>query len=101
MIAQDLAHRGVTPDSRVAVIASPYDAGWARLGRLHLVGAIPPSRAVNYWRLDETGRRSTSKLFADAGAVAVIAIPAPDTLPRGWERINGGAVLLISSALSR
>jgi hypothetical protein len=98
MIARDLAAHGLGPGSSVAVIASPYDAGWARLGRLHLVGAIPPARASRYWSLDEPTQRAASKLFADAGAVALIAVPAPDTLPRGWARINGGAVLLISRA---
>ena len=97
MLARDLARLGVGPGSRIAVIASPYDAGWARLGRLHLVGAVPPSRAAGYWSLDEAGRRATSKLFADAGAIALVAVPAPDTLPRGWTRINGGAVLLVSA----
>src|SRR3954468_6598046 len=97
-IARDLATRGVRAGSRVAVIASPYDAGWARLGRLHVVGAIPPSRASRYWSLDEATQRAASKLFANAGAVAIVAVPAPDSLPRGWERISGGAVLLISRA---
>ena len=95
VIAQDLARRGVGPGSKVAVVASPYDAGWARLGRLQLVGAVPPSRASSYWRLDDAGRLVASRLFANAGAVAVVAVPAPDTLPRGWTRITGGAVLLI------
>ena len=99
MIARDLASLGVGPASKIAVVASPYDAGWARLGRLHLVGAVPPSRAAGYWRLDESRRLATSKLFADAGAVAVVTVPAPDTLPRGWTRISGGAVLLISRGL--
>ena len=98
LTVRDLARIGVGAGSKVAVIASPYDAGWARLGRLHLVGAVPSSRATGYWRLDDTGRLATSRLFADAGAVAVVAVPAPDTLPRGWARISGGAVLLISGA---
>ena len=101
LIARDLAGLGLGPGSRVAVVGSPYDAGWARVGRLHLVGAVPPSRATGYWRLDEAGRLATSKLFADAGAVAVVAVPAPDTLPRGWARVSGGAVLLISSTPAR
>lgn len=101
LTARDLAGRGVLPGSKVAVIASPYDAGWARVGRLHLVGAVPPSRATSYWQLDDAGRLATSKLFADAGAVAVVAVPAPDILPRGWARISGGAVLLISGASAR
>ena len=95
VIAQDLASHGVRAGSKVAVIASPYDAGWARLGRLQLVAAVPPSRASSYWRLDEAGRLAASKLFADAGAVAVVAVPAPDTLPRGWTHLTGSAVLLI------
>ncbi|HKN68616.1 MAG TPA: hypothetical protein VJW73_20165, partial [Gemmatimonadaceae bacterium] len=95
IIARELAALGVDPGSKVAVIASPYDAGWARLGRLQLAGAVPPSRANSYWQLDEAGRLTASKLFASAGAVAVVAVPAPDTLPRGWTRIRGGAVLLI------
>jgi len=95
VVARDLAERGVGPGSKVAVIASPYDAGWARLGRLQLVGAVPPSRAGSYWQVDEARRLGASKLFASAGAVAVVAVPAPDTLPRGWTRISGGAVLLI------
>jgi len=97
-IARDLGRVGVGPDSRIALVGSPYDAGWARLGRLHLVGAIPPSRAAGYWSLDEAGRHRASTLFADAGAIAVVAVPAPDTLPAGWARITGGAVLLISNA---
>lgn len=100
-IARDLAQLGVRRGSRVAVIGSPYDAGWARLGRLHLVGAVPPSRASGYWGLDDAGRRITSRLFADAGAVAVIAVPAPDTLPTGWVLISGGAVLLITGTQAR
>ena len=101
MIARDLARLGVVPGSRIAVVASPYAAGWARLGRLRLVGAVPPARAAGYWSLDEAGQRATSKLFADAGAIAVVAIPAPDTLPLGWRRISGGAVLLVSGPLIR
>src|SRR4051812_25772005 len=97
-IARDLATRGVRAGSRVAVIASPYDAGWARLGRLHVVGAIPPSRVSRYWSLDEATQRAASKLFADAGAVAIVAVPAPGSLPQGWARISGGAVLFISRA---
>ena len=97
LISRDLARLGVGPGSRIAVVGSPYDAGWARLGRLRLIGAVPPSRAAGYWSLDETGRRATSKLFAGAGAIAVVAVPAPDTLPRGWTRISGGAVLLVSA----
>ena len=101
-IARDLARLGVGPGSRIAVIASPYDAGWARLGRLQLVGAVPPSRAAGYWGLNEAGQRETSRLFADAGAVAVIALPAPATLPPGWAPIaGGGAVLLITGASTR
>ena len=101
LTTRDLAGLGLRAGSKVAVIASPYDAGWARLGRLHLVGALPPSRASGYWRLDDAGRLATSRLFADAGAVAVVAVPAPDTLPQGWARISGGAVLLISDAPAR
>lgn len=101
LTARDLAALGVGPESRVAVVGSPYDAGWARVGRLHLVGAVPPSRAIGYWRLDEAGRLATTRLFADAGAVAVVAVPAPETLPRGWTRISGAAVLLISIAPAR
>ena len=101
MTARDLAELGVGPGSKVAVIASPYDAGWARLGRLHLVGAVPPSRATGYWQLDDGGRLAVSRLFADAGAVAVVAVPAPDSLPRGWMRISGGGVLLIASSPAR
>jgi len=97
-IARDLAELGIGPGSKVAVVASPYDAGWARLARLHLVGAIAPSRAAGYWQLDDAGRLASSGLFATAGAVAVVAVPAPDTLPRGWKRISGGAVLLIAKA---
>jgi len=65
---------------------------------LHVVGAIPPSRASRYWSLDEATQRAASKLFANAGAVAIVAVPAPDSLPQGWARISGGAVLFISRA---
>jgi hypothetical protein len=101
MLARDLGRLGVGPGSSIAVVGSPYDAGWARLGRLHLVGAVPPSRAADYWSLDDAGRRATSKLFIDAGAIAVVAIPAPEALPSGWSRISGGAVLLVSTPLVR
>ena len=99
--ARDLSRLGIRPGSKVVAIGSPYDAGWARLGRLHLVGAIPPSRAAAYWGLDETARRTTTKLFADVGAVAIIAVPAPAALPDGWTLVGGGAALLISSAIGR
>jgi hypothetical protein len=98
MIARDLGRIGVGPNARIAVIGSPYDAGWARLGRLRLVAAIPPARAAGYWSLDEAGRDVTSKLFADVGAVALVAVPAPDSLPAGWTRISGGAVLRLVSS---
>lgn len=101
LIAQDLARVGVGPGAKIAAVAAPYDAGWARLGRLHLIGAIPPSSAAAYWRLDEVGRLAASKLFANAGAIAVVAVPAPDTLPRGWARINGGAVMFLSGNSTR
>lgn len=98
--ARDLSRLGIRPGSRVVAIGSPYDVGWARLGGLHLVGAIPPSRAAAYWGLDETARRTTTKLFADAGAVAIVALPAPAALPVGWTPVSGGAALLISSAIA-
>ena len=100
-IARDLARLGVGPGSRIAVVASPYDAGWARLGRLQLVGAVPLSRAAGYWALNDAGRREASRLFTSAGAVAVVAVPAPATLPPGWAPISGGAVLLIAGAPAR
>lgn len=75
--AQSLAAVGLTPGTRVAVIGSPYDAYWARAGRLHIVGVVPPPVMRLFWSFAPARRDSLLALFADERAAFAISTSSP------------------------
>jgi hypothetical protein len=95
-IAQDLAQRGIAPNTRVAVVGPHAEAYWARTARLHIVANVPTNRVAAFWSLPQASRDSLLSLFRAAGATVAIAtigpsVALPDStwLPleyHGWMR---------------
>src|SRR5262249_25618932 len=50
-IAQDLASRGITPGTRIALIGPHAESYWARTARLHIVASAPRLRVEAFWTL--------------------------------------------------
>jgi hypothetical protein len=67
--------RGTPPGSRIAVVGSPYDVGWARLARYHIVAVVPEGRSEAFWKLSDADRAKILRAFSEAGATRLIANP--------------------------
>jgi hypothetical protein len=92
---QDLVQKfrdlGVPSGAGVGVIGGP--AGheyWARLAHLQIIAEIPEPDDVRFWELDPEGRARVLEIFAQCGAVAVLAKKVPQekmasaARPEGW-----------------
>jgi hypothetical protein len=73
--AQRAIAEGTPPGSKIAVIGSPYDVGWARLARYQIVGVVPESKTEAFWRLSAADRSKILRVFSQAGATRLIANP--------------------------
>src|SRR5262249_11360196 len=76
-IAQDLASRGIGPETNIAVIGPHADSYWARTGRLHIVASVPTNRVLAFWELSKPAQDSLLSLFRAAGATVAIATMGP------------------------
>lgn len=83
-IVRALAERGVTPGARIALIGSPYEAYWARVGRLRIVSAVPDPVVNRFWTLPVAERDSVFRILAGHGAEYVVA----ETLPAGAREVG-------------
>jgi hypothetical protein len=84
-IAQDLATRGVAPDTRIAIIGPHAEAYWARTARVHIVANVPRNRVVDFWALPKPAQDSLLGLFRASGATVAIATMAPASgLDSSW-----------------
>jgi hypothetical protein len=72
-IAQELASRGLTPGTRIAVVGSHYEAYWARTARLHIVASVPSNRVAAFWALPAVEQEKLLGEFEIGGATAAIA----------------------------
>jgi len=80
--------RGITAGSDVAVIGSPYDAVWARVGRYRITAVVPQPKVEEFWQLAPAGRQQVLATLASAGARVVVASGAPTPLPAGWVTLD-------------
>jgi hypothetical protein len=71
--ADAMRRAGIGPGSRIAIIGSPFEAYWARTGRLQIVGVVPPWQVPGFMRLSEESRRVLYREFTRVGAQAVVA----------------------------
>jgi hypothetical protein len=71
--AEAMRRAGIGPGARIAIIGSPFEAYWARTGRLQIVGVVPPWRVADFIGLPETKRQVFYREFARAGARAVVS----------------------------
>jgi hypothetical protein len=87
-VAEALHRRGVEPGAVIGGIGSPFDCGWARLGRFHLGAEVRMQDAPLFWTEDAVERRAVLEAFRKAGAAAVVAQDVP-MAEREWEQIAG------------
>lgn len=78
-IARELASRGITPGTRIALVGPHAEAYWARTGRLRIVADVPSTRTKEFWQLPAAGRDSLLAEFAGAGATVAVASVGPET----------------------
>jgi hypothetical protein len=71
--AEAMRQAGIGPGARIAIVGSPFEAYWARTGRLQIVGVVPPWRVAEFIGLPEAKRQVLYGEFARAGALAVVA----------------------------
>lgn len=74
--AQQTIRDGTPVGSKIAVVGSPFDAGWARLARYQIVAVVPDARAEAFWNLSDADRQRILRMFSEAGATRLIARPA-------------------------
>ncbi len=72
---------GIKPGMKIALIGSPFEAYWARVGRAKIVAVVPPPRMEAFYGLPPAERQRLYQEFAKAGADFVIAQHA--TSPEG------------------
>jgi hypothetical protein len=72
-IAQDLASRGITPGTRIALIGPHAESYWARTARLHIVANVPRLRVEAFWTLPKDQQEKLLDEFAANGATVAIA----------------------------
>jgi hypothetical protein len=88
-IAERLAEIGVGRGDRVGFVGYSFGAFWARLARVRIVAEIAPEEAPAFWQLDSKTHAAVMRVFADAGAVAVVSEPMPGSLiPSGWQPVG-------------
>lgn len=67
-VAQSAIRNGSPPGSKLALIGSPYNVGWARLARYQIVAVVPEPRVAAFWALREDDRKRIVQAFYEAGA---------------------------------
>jgi hypothetical protein len=72
--AEAMRQAGVVPGMRIAIVGSPFEAYWARTGRLQIVGVVPPWRVAAFRTLPADKREMLFREFARAGARAVVSL---------------------------
>ena len=87
-VAEALHRGGIPEQAVVGSIGSPFDCGWARLGRFHIGAEVRSQDELAFWTTDEAGRDKVLDAFRQAGAVAVVARDVPIT-EREWEQVPG------------
>jgi hypothetical protein len=75
------ARLGIKPGDKIALIGSPFEAYWARVGRVKIVAVVPPPQMEAFYGLPPAQRQHLYEEFARAGADFVIAQHA--TSPEG------------------
>jgi len=78
-IASELASRGITPGTRIAVIGPHAEAYWARTGRLKIVADVPRIRTAAFWQLPPLAQDSLLAEFSAAGATFAVASIGPES----------------------
>ena len=73
MAAQQAQKAGIEPGARIAIVGSPFEAYWARTGRLQIVGVVPPWRVAAFQALPADKRDALFREFARAGATAIVS----------------------------
>jgi hypothetical protein len=72
-VAQNLKRMGIRPGENVASIGNTqFAARWARVARVHIVAAITPADAPEYWGASDAQRAEVRDLLASVGARAVV-----------------------------
>jgi hypothetical protein len=85
-IAERMRQQGIGAGSRVAILGSPFEAYWARIGRIQIVGVVPPPRVEAFKALDVDKRNMLLAEFARVGATALVAQTraSPDSADATW-----------------
>lgn len=88
-VAEALYQVGVQPGDSVGLIGYGFEAFWARLARVKIVGEMFEWQAASFWLGDEPFQAEVLHHFAAAGAKAVVAeyVPPYAHLP-GWQQVG-------------
>ena len=87
-IARSIEVRGITAGSDVAVIGSPYEATWARVGRYRISAVVPQPKVEEFWKLAPGERAQVLEALGRSGARVVVASGAPTPVPAGWVALD-------------
>jgi hypothetical protein len=79
--SEAMRQAGVRPGTSIAVVGSPFEAYWARTGRLRIVGVVPPLRVDAFTRLSTDKREMLLREFARVGARAVVSQTLTSPVP--------------------
>jgi hypothetical protein len=81
---------GIKAGSKIALIGSPFDTYWARVGRVKIVAVVPPPRMKAFYELPAAERRRLYDAFAKAGAdfVVVQHETSPEGPDQSWRGIR-------------
>ena len=84
--AEVMRRAGFGPGTKIAIVGSPFEAYWARIGRLQIVAVVPPGRVPAFAGLTVARRDRLLGEFARAGARGVVSLTprSPVTGDSSW-----------------
>jgi hypothetical protein len=89
-MANYLDAEGVRPGGKVAEVGDAlFDHIWAHLARVTIVAEVPQEGVLDFWSASPETRWHVLDLFAQAGAVIVVAKVVPSGKEReGWKKVG-------------
>jgi hypothetical protein len=89
-IADGLNRMGVGPGAKIAAIGETIYTHWYRLAHVQVIAEIPigDAGASTFWDSEPSVQAQILRLFAEAGAQAVVAHRVPYGGAEGWQRIG-------------
>ena len=92
-IAQALPSVGLSPGSRVSLLAPVPGVYWAHLAGLTIVSEIPDGDQTAYWDKDDNTKGDLFRIFASTGAKMLVTYDPPQRASgEGWIRLGSTLV---------